>query len=188
MSEIVPLCSISIVDLLCDTRFSDMVHAIQPKMRTATFGRRIRSSRVPHRTGTPRSILFTTGTLTSGKTSWFPLEPNSQSRREIASPSPTCRYRSFDAGQEAFVRYGSIINSTNEPFIRASGQERVINSARAWSAGRPLYICKPVPSLIKIVGFALASTGSYNPALSVVIPEGTWMVCYISSVVLRACS
>ena len=43
--------------------------------------------------------------------------------------------RSFDAGQEHFVRYASLVNEEMLPFIRASESDRVIYSAGNWSAG-----------------------------------------------------
>ena len=46
--------------------------------------------------------------------------------------------RSFDAGQEHFVRYAALVDEEMLPFIRASESGRVIDSARNWTAGEIL--------------------------------------------------
>ena len=43
--------------------------------------------------------------------------------------------RSFDAGQEHFVRYTGLVSEETLPFIRASESDRVIDSAGNWTAG-----------------------------------------------------
>lgn len=43
--------------------------------------------------------------------------------------------RSFDAGQEHFVRYAALVDADTLPFVRASESDRVIDSARNWTAG-----------------------------------------------------
>jgi hypothetical protein len=43
--------------------------------------------------------------------------------------------RSFDAGQEHFVRYTDLVSEETLPFIRASESGRVIDSAGNWTAG-----------------------------------------------------
>ncbi|EJD01743.1 phytase [Fomitiporia mediterranea MF3/22] len=43
--------------------------------------------------------------------------------------------QSFDSGQYDFTRYKDLVNKTNLPFIRASGSERVIDSANNWTSG-----------------------------------------------------
>ncbi|KAG9310358.1 histidine phosphatase superfamily [Chiua virens] len=43
--------------------------------------------------------------------------------------------QSFDAGQEHYVRYASLVSEEMLPFVRASGDERVVESALNWTAG-----------------------------------------------------
>lgn len=43
--------------------------------------------------------------------------------------------RSFDAGQEHYVRYAALVSDQMLPFIRASDSDRVVDSAGNWSAG-----------------------------------------------------
>ncbi|KDQ61378.1 hypothetical protein JAAARDRAFT_171559 [Jaapia argillacea MUCL 33604] len=62
--------------------------------------------------------------------------------------------QSFEAGMVAFSRYSSLVSGENLPFVRASGSERVVDSAMNWTAG-----------------FAVASRYKYLPSLSVVISE-----------------
>ncbi|KZT70267.1 phytase [Daedalea quercina L-15889] len=61
---------------------------------------------------------------------------------------------SYGAGQEAYARYASIVDAEKMPFVRASGSERVVQSATNWTAG-----------------FAAASNDVYTPVLSVIISE-----------------
>ena len=49
------------------------------------------------------------------------------------SHAPVLVSRSFDSGEEDFVRYPALLNETT--FVRASGSGRIIDSARNWSAG-----------------------------------------------------
>ncbi|KIK96092.1 hypothetical protein PAXRUDRAFT_826324 [Paxillus rubicundulus Ve08.2h10] len=64
--------------------------------------------------------------------------------------------QSFDAGQHHFARYADLVNQDMLPFVRASESDRVIDSARNWTAG-----------------FAHASDQRYVPDLSVIIPQST---------------
>jgi len=43
--------------------------------------------------------------------------------------------RSYDAGQEHFMRYAGLVNEEMLPFIRASESQRVVDSAWNWTAG-----------------------------------------------------
>ncbi|KAL1940035.1 hypothetical protein VTO73DRAFT_9370 [Trametes versicolor] len=62
--------------------------------------------------------------------------------------------QSSEAGQEAFTRYSSLVSADELPFVRASGSDRVVATANNWTAG-----------------FALASSDSIKPVLSVIISE-----------------
>ncbi|KAL1748694.1 histidine phosphatase superfamily [Schizophyllum fasciatum] len=62
--------------------------------------------------------------------------------------------QSYEAGSEAYERYSSLLSNGSIPFVRASGSERVIDTANNWTAG-----------------FAAASDGVYNPTLNLVISE-----------------
>ncbi|KAG6886729.1 hypothetical protein C0995_005391 [Termitomyces sp. Mi166 len=62
--------------------------------------------------------------------------------------------QSLVAGQEHFERYKSLVSDNQLPFVRASGSDRVVNSATNWTAG-----------------FSLASDHVYNPSLSVILSE-----------------
>ncbi|KAF9233784.1 histidine phosphatase superfamily [Melanogaster broomeanus] len=64
--------------------------------------------------------------------------------------------QSFDAGQQHFARYAGLVNADMLPFVRASDSDRVIDSARNWTAG-----------------FAYASNQEYIPELSVIISQST---------------
>ncbi|EIW76471.1 phytase [Coniophora puteana RWD-64-598 SS2] len=64
--------------------------------------------------------------------------------------------QSYDSGQVAYTRYASLVNSSYLPFVRASGSQRVIDSANNWTAG-----------------FAFASSNQYQPVLSVIIDQST---------------
>ncbi|KAI0722495.1 phytase [Earliella scabrosa] len=72
----------------------------------------------------------------------------------VATLVPLGAAQSFQSGQLAFRRYPSLFNSTQQPFVRTSGSERVVDSATNWTAG-----------------FAAASSHHYNPAVSVIISE-----------------
>lgn len=45
--------------------------------------------------------------------------------------------RSFDAGEEAFQRYSSLVSASNIPFVRSDSSARVVMSATNWTAGNP---------------------------------------------------
>ncbi|KAI0326207.1 acid phosphatase [Cubamyces sp. BRFM 1775] len=62
--------------------------------------------------------------------------------------------QTFEAGQIAFKRYASLVNTTQIPFVRAAGAPRVISTATNWT-----------------VGFAAASHQRYQPYLNVIISE-----------------
>ncbi|KIJ69724.1 hypothetical protein HYDPIDRAFT_22894 [Hydnomerulius pinastri MD-312] len=64
--------------------------------------------------------------------------------------------QSFDAGQHHFARYSNLVGEDMLPFVRASESDRVMDSARNWTAG-----------------FAHASNQQYVPVLSVVIPQAS---------------
>nr|VWP00524.1 N/A [Ganoderma boninense] len=42
--------------------------------------------------------------------------------------------QSFESGQEAFTRYGSLVSKNDQPFVRASSSDRVVDSATNWTA------------------------------------------------------
>jgi hypothetical protein len=67
---------------------------------------------------------------------------------------PFGAWQSYDAGQSTFVRYNKLFSKKGIPFVRASGSERVIQSATNWTAG-----------------FSFASQHKYNPPLSVILSE-----------------
>ena len=46
-------------------------------------------------------------------------------------------HRSFDTGQFDYVRYKDLVSTSNVPFVRASGDQRVIVSAANWTSGMP---------------------------------------------------
>ncbi|PIL34832.1 hypothetical protein GSI_02619 [Ganoderma sinense ZZ0214-1] len=62
--------------------------------------------------------------------------------------------QTFESGQLAFTRYRHLVDDGNVPFVRASGAQRVVDSAGNWS-----------------VGFAAASRQRVQPYLNVVLPE-----------------
>jgi len=62
--------------------------------------------------------------------------------------------QSFESGQATFHRYSHLIDAKSMPFVRASGEDRVISSAANWT-----------------VGFAAASSQRYNPRVDVILPE-----------------
>jgi hypothetical protein len=43
--------------------------------------------------------------------------------------------QSFEAGEQAFLRYGWLASAKNLPFVRASSSQRVVDSATNWTAG-----------------------------------------------------
>ncbi|KAF8967497.1 phytase [Flammula alnicola] len=67
---------------------------------------------------------------------------------------PFGAFQSEEAGQGAYERYSSLISQENLPFVRASGSDRVVDSATNWT-----------------LGFSLASNHVFNPVLSVILPE-----------------
>ncbi|KAH7887296.1 histidine phosphatase superfamily [Phlebopus sp. FC_14] len=64
--------------------------------------------------------------------------------------------QSFDAGQVHYARYSSLVSDDVLPFVRASGSDRVVDSATNWTAG-----------------FAYASDQEYKPALSVIFNQAS---------------
>ncbi|KAG9317928.1 histidine phosphatase superfamily [Chiua virens] len=62
--------------------------------------------------------------------------------------------QSFDAGEEHYVRYASLVSADIIPFVRASDSERVIESALNWTAG-----------------FAYTSNQMVMPMLNVIISQ-----------------
>jgi len=46
--------------------------------------------------------------------------------------------RTFEAGVEHYNRYQHLFSSDQIPFVRASGNDRVVKSAAIWSDGGPL--------------------------------------------------
>ncbi|KAJ3711961.1 histidine phosphatase superfamily [Lentinula raphanica] len=62
--------------------------------------------------------------------------------------------QSLIAGAEAYQRYEDLVDLDTIPFVRASGSERVIESATNWT-----------------YGFSAANGMKYNPVLSVVLDE-----------------
>lgn len=83
--------------------------------------------------------------------------------------------RSYASGQEVFVRYSSIVDAENLPFVRASGSERVIQSATNWTAGTchcgGIVVRASTHVHQTYSGFAAASNDVYAPVLSVIISE-----------------
>jgi hypothetical protein len=51
--------------------------------------------------------------------------------------------RSYIAGQEVYGRYSHLVKPKNLPFVRASGSERVIDSATNWTAGESYVMITP---------------------------------------------
>ncbi|KAG0695990.1 histidine phosphatase superfamily [Suillus ampliporus] len=64
--------------------------------------------------------------------------------------------QSFEAGQLHYGRYASLVNERMLPFVRASGSDRVVDSALNWTAG-----------------FAYASNQQYTPVLSVIVSQSS---------------
>ncbi|KAL1717371.1 histidine phosphatase superfamily [Schizophyllum commune] len=62
--------------------------------------------------------------------------------------------QSYEAGEEVYERYSDLVSNGSIPFVRASGSERVIDTATNWTAG-----------------FSAASNGAYNPVLNLIISE-----------------
>ena len=85
-------------------------------------------------------------------------------------------FRSFKAGEEAFMRYSYLIGLDNLPFVRASSAERVVISALNWTSGKYASSVMDLRSLMP--GFAAASEYIFQPSLSVVLSEA---VCDLSS-------
>ena len=83
--------------------------------------------------------------------------------------------RSYDAGQEVYTRYASLVDADRLPFVRASGSDRVIESASNWTAGTSIFTemksTSPLMVMGILLGFGAASNGVYVPALSVIISE-----------------
>jgi hypothetical protein len=77
----------------------------------------------------------------------------------------TCR--SFKAGQLTFERYRHLVNDSAIPFVRASGSDRVVQSATNWTAG-----------------FATASSELYIPTLNLIIPETDVCLSIIPSLII----
>ncbi|KIY65057.1 acid phosphatase [Cylindrobasidium torrendii FP15055 ss-10] len=59
-----------------------------------------------------------------------------------------------DSGATSYERYAHLLNADSLPFVRASGSERVIDTAQNWTEG-----------------FSLASNHVYSPPLSVILSE-----------------
>lgn len=74
----------------------------------------------------------------------------------IADLVPFGAFQSTEAGAETFERYSALVSLDRHglPFVRASGSDRVIDSATNWTAG-----------------FAAASDNASEPRLSVVLSE-----------------
>ncbi|KAI0682711.1 phytase [Cytidiella melzeri] len=63
--------------------------------------------------------------------------------------------QSFDAGQEAFLRYSKLFDGNDIPFVRSDVSARVVASANNWTAG-----------------FAFASQNVFQPHLAVILGIG----------------
>jgi len=72
----------------------------------------------------------------------------------VADIIPFGAFQTSESGRKTFVRYPTLVNKTNLPFVRASGSKRVIDSARKW-----------------IEGFITGTNGALRPPLAVIIPE-----------------
>ncbi|KAK7685198.1 hypothetical protein QCA50_011561 [Cerrena zonata] len=72
----------------------------------------------------------------------------------VADLVPFGAAQSFDAGLEAFQRYSNLVNSSNIPFVRASGSDRVVATAGNWTAG-----------------FATGSQKTLTPVINLIIDE-----------------
>ncbi|OAX37444.1 acid phosphatase [Rhizopogon vinicolor AM-OR11-026] len=62
--------------------------------------------------------------------------------------------QSFEAGQVHYDRYASLVDKGMLPYVRASGSNRVVDSALNWT-----------------VGFAYASDHEYTPVLSLIVDQ-----------------
>ncbi|KAL5487484.1 hypothetical protein ACEPAI_5592 [Sanghuangporus weigelae] len=71
----------------------------------------------------------------------------------VADLIPFGAAQSYDSGQEAFLRYKDVIDSSN-PFVRASSAARVVDTANNWTSG-----------------FSHASGGSSAPTLNLILQE-----------------
>ncbi|KXN84944.1 3-phytase A [Leucoagaricus sp. SymC.cos] len=67
---------------------------------------------------------------------------------------PLGALQSYNAGKSVFSRYRRLVGPDNVPFVRASGSERVVDSATNWTSG-----------------FSFASQHKLNPVLSVIMSE-----------------
>ncbi|KAJ3565628.1 hypothetical protein NP233_g7513 [Leucocoprinus birnbaumii] len=67
---------------------------------------------------------------------------------------PFGEHQMSESGRKSFVRYASLANEHNIPFVRASGSDRVIQSTAKW-----------------IDGFRNGSGGILDPPLALIIPE-----------------
>ncbi|KAF9443983.1 phosphoglycerate mutase-like protein [Macrolepiota fuliginosa MF-IS2] len=63
--------------------------------------------------------------------------------------------QSYESGRKSFARYSKLANGDNLPFVRASGSDRVVQSALKW-----------------IEGFATGSGGVLQPPLALILPQG----------------
>ncbi|KXN84946.1 3-phytase A [Leucoagaricus sp. SymC.cos] len=67
---------------------------------------------------------------------------------------PFGELQTSESGRKSFVRYSTLANEHNLPFVRASGSDRVVRSALKW-----------------IEGFNAGSDGTLRPSLGLIIPE-----------------
>lgn len=72
----------------------------------------------------------------------------------VADLVPFGAYQSSESGATTYERYGKLVSEGNIPFVRASGSDRVVDSAKNWTAG-----------------FAAASSDLYQPKLAIVMDE-----------------
>ncbi|KAJ3540298.1 hypothetical protein NMY22_g4362 [Coprinellus aureogranulatus] len=72
----------------------------------------------------------------------------------VAELVPFGAYQSAESGATVYERYNRLVSQGNIPFVRASGSDRVVDSAANWTAG-----------------FAAASNNIYQPKLAVILNE-----------------
>ena len=77
--------------------------------------------------------------------------------------------RSFDAGEEAYQRYSSLISANNIPFVRTDSSSRVVMSASNWTAGELSHPTIDVRCTDRVSGFASASGNKFKPIVNVIL-------------------
>jgi hypothetical protein len=73
-------------------------------------------------------------------------------------------------GKETFLRYPYLVSEDNLPFVRASGSQRVIDSATNWTLGMSYFPATKLSSHHH-QGFTEASNHIYHAKLNLILDE-----------------